>query len=64
MFDITTPPEYESQYLETQKCRPFIDRHHILLIRNVINRVDYDWNCFDDSQLDMKKLINQFNLSA
>lgn len=49
MFDITTPPEYESQFLETHKCRPFIDRHHISLIRNVINKKDYDWNCFDDS---------------
>jgi hypothetical protein len=49
MFSITTPNEYDQRYLEISKCRPFIDQHHINLIRNIINKNDYNWNCFDDS---------------
>jgi hypothetical protein len=49
MFNITSPAAYEEQYLETAKCRPFIDKHHKLLIQNIIDKKDYDWNCIDDS---------------
>jgi hypothetical protein len=49
MFNISTPPSYSSNYLELSKCRPFIDKLHIKLIRDIISKKDYDWNCIDDS---------------
>lgn len=49
MFDIRSPDAYNERYLETNKCRPFIDNLHKTLIRNVIEKKDYDSSFLDES---------------
>lgn len=49
MFNISAPSEYSFEYIESSKCRPFMDKFHIQLIRDVISKKDYNWNCIDDA---------------
>lgn len=49
MFDIAGPLAYSFEHLESAKCRPFMDKLHIQLIRDIISKKDYDWNFIDDS---------------
>jgi hypothetical protein len=49
MINLVAPSEYDEQYLEKTKCRPFVDKHYLSLIQNIIDKKDYDWNCIDDS---------------
>jgi hypothetical protein len=49
MFNILPPNSYDRNFIETEKCRPFIDHLHEQLIQNIISKKDYDWSCIDDS---------------
>lgn len=65
MFNITVPQSYDERYLETTKCRPFIDNHHTQLIQDIISKKDHDWNCFDSTFAvagieDTKPIYNTF----